>query len=249
MNLTFTDRVAFVSGAGRGIGKEIAASLAREGCTVVCASLNPASCGKAAEEIREMGFKADSYALDVSKPEEVKKCAAELTQKYGRMDIVVNNAGITRDNLMLRMSDDEWNDVISTNLSSAFYVVRHFLKTMMGNRWGRIVNISSVSGVMGNVGQANYAAAKAGLIGYTKTLARELASRNITANAVAPGFIDTDMTAALPESVTEQIKGIIPLKRFGKPSDIAGICAYLCSEEGGYITGQTISVNGGMSMQ
>jgi 3-oxoacyl-(acyl-carrier-protein) reductase len=249
MNLTFTDRVAFVSGAGRGIGKEIAISLAREGCTVICASKNPQSCGKAAEEIRAMGFKADSYALDISKREEIKKCADELSQKYGRMDIIVNNAGITRDNLMLRMSDEEWEDVIATNLSSAFYTVRYFVKTMMGNRWGRIVNIGSVTGVLGNTGQANYAAAKAGLIGYTKTLARELSSRNITANVIAPGFITTDMTSALSESITEQVKTVIPLKRFGTPEDIAGICTYLCSEEGGYITGQTISVNGGMSMQ
>lgn len=249
MNLTFNNRVAFVSGAGRGIGREIAIQLAKEGCTVICASKNLSSCGKVAEEIVAMGLKAEAYALDVSKSEEVKACADELSKKYGRMDIIVNNAGITRDNLMLRMSDEEWEDVIATNLSSAFYIVRHFVKTMMAGRWGRIVNIGSVSGVMGNMGQANYAAAKAGLIGYTKTLARELASRNITANLVAPGFIETDMTAVLSESIQEQAKAIIPLKRFGKPADIAGICTYLCSEEGGYITGQTISVNGGMSMQ
>ncbi len=248
MNLTFTDRVAFVSGAGRGIGRDIAIALAKEGCTVICASKNLSSCGKVAEEILAMGLKAEAVALDVSKSAEVKACADELVKKYNRMDIIVNNAGITRDNLMLRMSDAEWDDVIATNLSSAFYVVRHFVKTMMGGRWGRIVNIGSVSGIMGNMGQANYAAAKAGLIGYTKTLARELASRNVTVNLVAPGFIETDMTAVLSESIQEQAKTFIPLKRFGKPADIAGICTYLCSEEGGYITGQTISVNGGMCM-
>lgn len=246
MELTFNDKVAFISGAGRGIGREIAVELAKAGCKVICASKNIFSCGAVADEINAMGLNAEACAIDVSKPEEVKNAAAELLKKYGKIDIIVNNAGITRDNLMLRMSDDEWQDVIDTNLSSAFHVVRSFVKAMMGGRWGRIVNISSVVGIMGNAGQANYAAAKAGLIGYTKTLARELASRNITANAIAPGFIETDMTKKLPESVVEKAKEIIPLKRFGKPEDIAKMCVYLCSEEGGYITGQVISVNGGM---
>lgn len=248
MNLTFSNRVAFVSGAGRGIGREIALELAQEGCKVICASKNLSSCGAVAKEIQDMGLEAEAFALDVSKPEDVKRVADEVLKKYGRVDIIVNNAGITRDNLMLRMSDEEWNDVISTNLNSAFFVVRAFLKSMMGGRWGRIINISSVTGVMGNAGQANYAAAKAGLIGYTKTLARELASRNITVNAVAPGFIQTDMTAKLPEAIVEKAKEFIPLKRFGSPKDIAGVCTYLASEEGGYITGQVISVNGGMCM-
>ena len=234
MELTFNDKVAFVSGAGRGIGREIAVELAKAGCKVICASKNISSCGAVADEINAMGLNAEACAIDVSKPEEVKNAAAELLKKYGKIDIIVNNAGITRDNLMLRMSDDEWQDVIDTNLSSAFHVVRSFVKAMMGGRWGRIVNISSVVGIMGNAGQANYAAAKAGLIGYTKTL------------AIAPGFIETDMTKKLPESVVEKAKEIIPLKRFGKPEDIAKMCVYLCSEEGGYITGQVISVNGGM---
>ena len=248
MELTFTDKVAFVSGAGRGIGREIAIQLAQSGCKVICASKNPASCGAVADEINSMGLCAEACALDVSKPEEVKAAAAELLKKYGKIDIIVNNAGITRDNLMLRMSDAEWQDVIDTNLTPAFHIVRNFVKAMMGGRWGRIVNISSVVGLMGNAGQANYAAAKAGLIGYTKSLARELASRNITVNAIAPGFIETDMTAKLPEAVVEKAKEIIPLKRFGKPEDIARMCVYLCSEEGGYITGQVLSINGGMSM-
>lgn len=248
MNLTFSNRVAFVSGAGRGIGREIAIELAKEGCKVICASKNLSSCSAVAKEIQDMGLSAEAYALDVSDAEQVKACAAEILKKYDRVDIIVNNAGITRDNLMLRMSDQEWDDVISTNLNSAFYIVRAFLKSMMGGRWGRIINISSVSGLMGNAGQANYSAAKAGLVGYTKTLARELASRNITANAIAPGFIQTDMTSKLPEAVVEKAREFIPLKRFGTPKDIAGMCVYLASEEGGYITGQVVSVNGGMAM-
>ena len=177
---------------------------------------------------------------------QVKEKCAEILKKYGAVDILVNNAGITRDNLLMRMSDEEWNAVISTNLSSCFYLSRNLVRAMMGKRWGRIINISSVSGIAGNAGQANYSAAKAGIIGFTKTLARELAARNITANAVAPGFIETDMTAKLPENIMEAAKAAIPLKRFGKPDDIARVCAFLASEEASYITGQVISVNGGL---
>ena len=176
----------------------------------------------------------------------MKEKCAEILKKYGAVDILVNNAGITRDNLLMRMSDEEWNAVISTNLSSCFYLSRNLVRAMMGKRWGRIINISSVSGIAGNAGQANYSAAKAGIIGFTKTLARELAARNITANAVAPGFIETDMTAKLPENIMEAAKAAIPLKRFGKPDDIARVCAFLASEEASYITGQVISVNGGL---
>ena len=228
MELTYTDKVALVSGAGRGIGREIALELAKAGCTVICVSRNESSCGSVAEEIRACGGKA------------------EILKKYGAVDILVNNAGITRDNLLMRMSDEEWNAVISTNLSSCFYLSRNLVRAMMGKRWGRIINISSVSGIAGNAGQANYSAAKAGIIGFTKTLARELAARNITANAVAPGFIETDMTAKLPENIMEAAKAAIPLKRFGKPDDIARVCAFLASEEASYITGQVISVNGGL---
>lgn len=246
MELTYTDKVALVSGAGRGIGREIALELAKAGCTVICVSRNESSCGSVAEEIRACGGKAESFAFDVSDSEQVKEKCAEILKKYGAVDILVNNAGITRDNLLMRMSDEEWNAVISTNLSSCFYLSRNLVRAMMGKRWGRIINISSVSGIAGNAGQANYSAAKAGIIGFTKTLARELAARNITANAVAPGFIETDMTAKLPENIMEAAKAVIPLKRFGKPDDIARVCAFLASEEASYITGQVISVNGGL---
>ncbi len=246
MELTYTDKVALVSGAGRGIGREIALELAKAGCTVICVSRNESSCGSVAEEIRACGGKAESFAFDVSDSGQVKEKCAEILKKYGAVDILVNNAGITRDNLLMRMSDEEWNAVISTNLSSCFYLSRNLVRAMMGKRWGRIINISSVSGIAGNAGQANYSAAKAGIIGFTKTLARELATRNITANAVAPGFIETDMTAKLPENIMEAAKAAIPLKRFGKPDDIARVCAFLASEEASYITGQVISVNGGL---
>ena len=246
MELTYTDKVALVSGAGRGIGREIALELAKAGCTVICVSRNESSCGSVAEEIRACGGKAESFAFDVSDSGQVKEKCAEILKKYGAVDILVNNAGITRDNLLMRMSDEEWNAVISTNLSSCFYLSRNLVRAMMGKRWGRIINISSVSGIAGNAGQANYSAAKAGIIGFTKTLARELAARNITANAVAPGFIETDMTAKLPENIMEAAKAAIPLKRFGKPNDIARVCAVLASEEASYITGQVISVNGGL---
>ena len=246
MELTYTDKVALVSGAGRGIGREIALELAKAGCTVICVSRNESSCGSVAEEIRACGGKAESFAFDVSDSGQVKEKCAEILKKYGAVDILVNNAGITRDNLLMRMSDEEWNAVISTNLSSCFYLSRNLVRAMMGKRWGRIINISSVSGIAGNAGQANYSAAKAGMIGFTKTLARELAARNITANAVAPGFIETDMTAKLPENIMEAAKAAIPLKRFGKPDDIARVCAFLASEEASYITGQVISVNGGL---
>lgn len=246
MELTYTDKVALISGAGRGIGREIALELAKAGCTVICVSRNESSCGSVAEEICACGGKAESFAFDVSDSGQVKEKCAEILKKYGAVDILVNNAGITRDNLLMRMSDEEWNAVISTNLSSCFYLSRNLVRAMMGKRWGRIINISSVSGIAGNAGQANYSAAKAGIIGFTKTLARELAARNITANAVAPGFIETDMTAKLPENIMEAAKAAIPLKRFGKPDDIARVCAFLASEEASYITGQVISVNGGL---
>ena len=248
MKLTFSDRIALVSGAGRGIGKAIAEKLAEQGCTVICVSKNPSSCGAVADEINAGGGKAKAFAFDVSDPAQVKENVANILKEFGKVDILVNNAGITRDNLMMRMSDEEWQSVINTNLSSCFYLIRDLSRAILQNRWGRIVNISSVSGVMGNAGQANYSSAKAGIIGLTKTLAREFASRSITVNAIAPGFIKTDMTAVLSPAIMQKAIDTIPLKRMGLPEEIANLCVFLCSEEAGYITGQTISVDGGLAM-
>ncbi|MBE6411060.1 MAG: 3-oxoacyl-[acyl-carrier-protein] reductase [Opitutales bacterium] len=248
MELNYTGKVVLVSGAGRGIGREIALEFAKAGLTVLCVSKNLSSCGAVADEINANGGKAEAFAVDVSKSAEVKEMCTQIIKKYEAVDIIVNNAGITRDNLLMRMTDEEWEDVISTNLSSCFYVVRNLVRAMMGNRRGRIINIASVSGQAGNAGQTNYAAAKAGIIGFTKSLARELAPRNITANVVAPGFIETDMTAVLPPAIVEAAKNNIPLKRTGCVSDIAKVCAFLASDEANYITGQTIAVNGGLYM-
>ena len=248
MQLQHTPRVALVTGAGRGIGKAIAEQLAADGHTVICVSKNPSSCGSVADAIAAKGGKAVAKAVDVSSGAEVAAACEEILKEYGCVDILVNNAGITKDGLMMRMSEQDWEGVISTNLSSAFFWVKGLLRPMTKKRWGRIVNISSVVGVQGNAGQANYASAKAGLIGLTKSLAKEFATRSITVNAVAPGFITTDMTAALPEEIQQKIKSVIPLARFGSPEDIAGTVDFLCSENAGYITGQVFSVDGGMAM-
>jgi 3-oxoacyl-[acyl-carrier protein] reductase len=247
---TFLNRTAVVTGAGRGIGRAIAETLARHGVTVVCVSKSADSCGGAAAAIVAAGGKATALAVDVADGPAVARAAEALLAEFPAIDILVNNAGITRDGLLFRMSDADWNDVIATNLSSCFHWTRHLARPMTRARWGRIVNITSVSGVIGNAGQANYSAAKAGMIGLTKALAREFASRNVTVNAVAPGFIKTDMTSDLltKADVSAKILELIPLKRFGESSDIANMAAYLCSEEAGYITGQVFSVDGGMAM-
>ena len=240
--LTFNNRTALVTGAGRGIGKAIAETLAKHGVQVICVSKSAESCGAAAASITQAGGLADGVA--------VAKAAEALLAEIPTIDILVNNAGITRDGLLFRMSDADWNDVIATNLSSCFHWTKHLARPMTRARWGRIVNITSVSGIMGNAGQANYSAAKAGMIGLTKALAREFAGRSVTVNAVAPGFIKTDMITEFvnkPE-LAAKILEVVPLKRFGEAADIAHMCAYLCSEEAGYVTGQVFTVDGGMAM-
>ena len=248
--LTFNNRTALVTGAGRGIGKAIAETLAKNGVTVICVSKSADSCGAAAAAITQAGGKARALAVDVSDGAAIAKAAEALLAEIPVIDILVNNAGITRDGLLFRMSDADWNDVITTNLTSCFHWTKHLARPMTRARWGRIVNITSVSGIMGNAGQANYSAAKAGMIGLTKSLAREFAGRSVTVNAVAPGFIKTDMTTEFvnkPE-LAAKILEVVPLKRFGDAADIANMTAYLCSEESGYVTGQVFTVDGGMAM-
>ncbi len=248
--LTFTQRTAVVTGAGRGIGRAIAETLARHGVNVVCVSKSAESCGATANAITAAGGKARALAVDVSDGAAVAKAAESLLVDFPVIDILVNNAGITRDGLLFRMSEADWNAVISTNLSSCFHWSKHLARPMTRARWGRIVNITSVSGIMGNAGQANYAAAKAGMIGLTKSLAREFASRNVTVNAVAPGFVKTDMTSDFVNdpAAAAKILEAVPLRRFGEAADIANMTAYLCSEEAGFITGQVFTVDGGMAM-
>lgn len=248
MELTYTNKTVLVSGAGRGIGRSVALEFAKAGCTVICVSRNPDSCGKVAQEIVDGGGKAEAFACDVSKGDDVRNLCLEVLKKYDTVDILINNAGITKDMLLIGMKDEAWQDVIDTNLSSCFYFAKNLSRNMMAKRWGRIINISSVVGIMGNAGQANYAAAKAGIIGLTKSLAREFAARNITVNALAPGFIETDMTSVLSAQIKESVKTVIPQKKMGSPEDIATACAFLASDQASYITGQVLAVDGGMSM-
>jgi len=243
-----TKRVAVVTGASRGIGKAIALRLARDGRHVVLVSRSEGPLAAVRSAIEDAGGSASIAMIDVSDAATLAAGIDKIAESHGRLDILVNNAGITKDGLVLRMSDEDWDTVVDTNLKSAFIAIRAAARTMMRGRFGRIVNISSTSGVVGNAGQANYAAAKAGLLGLTKTIARELGSKGITCNAVAPGFIQTDMTENLPQQVKEGVTGMIAVKRLGTPDDIAAAVAYVTSDEAGFLTGQTICVDGGMTM-
>ena len=244
-----TGKTAIITGASRGIGAEIARKLAAAGAKIV---VNYSGSQEKAEavvqEIKANGGEAIAVKANVSDADAVKSLVDETMQAFGSIDILVNNAGITRDNLMMRMKDDEWDDVINTNLKGVFICTKAVTRQMMKQRAGRIINIASIVGVMGNAGQANYVAAKAGVIGLTKTTARELASRNITANAVAPGFITTDMTDKLGEDIQKAMLGQIPLGRFGKPEEVAKAVLFLASDDSSYMTGQTLHLDGGMVM-
>ena len=242
------DQVAVVTGAGRGIGRAIALSFATAGADVICVSRTIENAELVAGEVRSLGRKAWAFAVDVAQPEEVSRAGEAILAASGRIDILVNNAGVTRDGLLMRMSEADWETVINTNLRGAFLMTKAFTRTFLKQRSGRIINVSSVIGLMGNAGQCNYAASKAGLIGFTKSVARELGSRGITCNAIAPGFIETDMTAAMDAKAREALLGQIPLGSLGKPEDIAGAALYLASPAGRYVSGLVLTVDGGMAM-
>jgi 3-oxoacyl-[acyl-carrier protein] reductase len=242
------NQVAVVTGAGRGIGRAIALKFAAAGADIVCVSRTAENSEKVAVEVRALGRKAWAHAVDVADPKSVAAAAEKILGETSRVDILVNNAGVTRDGLIMRMSEEDWDTVLNTNLRGAFSFTKGFSRAFIKQRSGRIINIASVIGLIGNAGQCNYAASKAALIGLTKSVARELASRGITANALAPGFIETDMTAALDEKMREELLKRIPLNRLGKAEDIAEAALFLAGPAGSYITGQVLTVDGGMVM-
>lgn len=244
----FDGRVAFVTGASQGIGRACALVLAQAGASVACAARSEDKLAQVVSEITAAGGKAAAFKMDVANEEEVKAAIKAAIAHFGKVDILVNNAGITRDQLAMRMKRADWDAVIQTNLSGPFFCVQQVIPSMLKQRWGRIINISSIFGQMGQTGQANYAAAKAGLIGLTMAMAREVASRSITVNAVAPGWIETAMTSELPAEMRETVMKMIPLGRAGTDTEVAHAVKFLASEEAGYITGHVLSVNGGMLM-
>lgn len=245
---TLTDKIALVTGAGRGIGRAIAHRFAEEGAKVAVVSRTLENATKVAEEIRAKGGVSWAFALDVSDPTTIESEIPKILAEIEHVDILVNNAGVTRDGLLMRMSIDDWDAVIDTNLRSAFVMIKALSRQFAKRRSGSIINVASVVGLMGNVGQANYAASKAGLFGLTKTVAKELAGRGVTCNAIAPGFIATDMTDTLPDKVKDEAKSHIPLGRFGAAEDVASAAAYLAGPGGAYLTGHILTVDGGMSM-
>ena len=246
--MKFDGKTALITGSARGIGKAIAERLASQGARVIISDVMMDVAEATVQEFKDKGYEAFAIKADVSNPDDVKALIKETVAKYQTVDIMVNNAGITRDTLMIRMSEDDWDKVIDINLKGAFLMTQATAKVMMKQRFGKIVNISSVVGQMGNAGQANYSASKAGLIGLTKSSARELAARGITVNAIAPGFIESEMTEKLPEAVRQDFMNATALKRFGKPEDIAATVAFLVSDDASYITGQVLAVNGGLLM-
>lgn len=247
--MTLQGQIALVTGASRGIGQAIALELGKQGATVIGTATSDNGAQAISTYLETAGIKGKGFALNVNDVAQTEQVLAAIREQFGEISILVNNAGITKDNLLARMSDDEWDDVLNTNLKSVFRLSRAVLRAMMKTRGGRIISISSVVGSMGNAGQSNYAASKAGMAGFTKSLAQEIGSRNITVNCVAPGFIDTDMTHVLGEEQRAKLIEQVPLKRLGKPSDIAAAVAFLASPEAAYITGVTLHVNGGMYME
>ncbi|MBE7499726.1 MAG: 3-oxoacyl-[acyl-carrier-protein] reductase [Verrucomicrobiales bacterium] len=242
------NQVAVVTGAGRGIGRAIALRFAAEGADVVCVSRTAENAEKVAVEVRAAGRRAWAHALDVADAAAVQGTVAQILEAAGRVDILVNNAGITRDGLLMRLSDEDWDAVLNTNLKGAFLFTRALSRSFIKQRAGRIINVASVIGLIGNPGQCNYAASKAALLGFTKSVARELATRGITVNALAPGFIETDMTGGLADEIKQRILHQVPLGRFGQPDDIAHAAVFLASPQASYITGQVLVVDGGMVM-
>ncbi|HVT91991.1 MAG TPA: 3-oxoacyl-[acyl-carrier-protein] reductase [Bryobacteraceae bacterium] len=243
-----TNRTALITGASRGIGRACAESLSLGGARVALAARSLDALEELAASLRAAGREAFAVQLDLSNADSIKEASARVAKDFGRIDILVNNAAITRDNLAMRMKRDDWDAVLNTNLTGAFLMIQQVIPAMIRERWGRIVNISSIVGESGNPGQANYVASKAGLIGLTKTLAQEIASRNVTVNAVAPGFISTDMTSVLSQELKDKMLAAIPLRRFGQPADVAAAVRFLASEEAAYITGHVLDVNGGLRM-
>jgi 3-oxoacyl-[acyl-carrier protein] reductase len=242
------NKIAVITGSGRGIGRAIALQLAKEGANIVVSDIDAATASDVVAEVGALGREAISVAGDISRLTDAQMLIDKTVETFGQIDFLINNAGITRDNLLMRMSEEEWDSVIAVNLKGTYNCIRSATKTLMKQRSGRIINIASVVGQMGNPAQINYAASKAGIIGMTKSAAKELASRNILVNAVAPGFIETAMTAKLPEQAREKLIGLIPLNRLGEPEDVAKVVLFLCSSSANYITGQVINVDGGMVM-